>query len=499
MHSSHFPDHPARHPSGDTPLLGTLEDLIAQTRRLREGVDTLRRSEPEDGADHGIRRAVWDLAVHQLEDFGEQLEQLEQARPGAVAAPEPGARTPPGGRIGSAEWSLLTDGVVWSEELFAIFGRSPQEGPLTLDQLPSFLVAEDQPLLTSAVTRCLIDGRPVECEFRIVRPDGGVRSLQLAGEPILDETGSTVAMWAMIRDVSELRSGPGGRSERPGTCDAVGLPREQRLVRSEHRLAIALQESAGCSPWLSPTDRAARPDVPRSLELAGCYVPAAPGLPPEGKWYDWVELPDGTSLLSVGDLSGRAPAAAAGTAGALGALRGISLTGARPGRVLEYLNELLECGSHPVLASLACCRYRSEDGTLVWAQAGHPAPLLCRDGGGRLLERPAGTLLGAISGATYEERTDRLEAGDTLVLHTDGLFVTGPRDTTGRQHAPGHGRDSDPRLLALAPRLAAASSARDALRVVLREREEHRGAVRADGPQATGQPEDACLLVARVS
>jgi serine phosphatase RsbU (regulator of sigma subunit) len=478
MHSSQYPDHPARHLAADAPSSGALEDLIAQTRRLREGVDTVRRDEPEDGADQRVRRAVWNLAAHQLEDFAEQLEQLDRTTPRG----RPDGRAQLGGRIGSAEWSLLTDGVVWSEELFLIFGRPLEEGPLTLDQLPSFLVAEDQPRLTAAVTRCLVDGRSVDCEFRIVRPDGRHRTVQLAGEPILDDLGSTVAMWAIVRDVSELRDGPREQGERSEPVPRLSRE-QQRMARSEHRLAIALQESA-LTPWLSPPERAARPGVPRSLELAACYVPAASGVPMEGKWHDWLELPDGSSVLSVGDLSGRGPAAAAGTATTVGALRGIALTGASPGRALEHLNELLDCGSHPVLASLVCCHYRPEDGSLVWAQAGHPAPLLCRDGAGRILERPAGTLLGAIAGTVYEERTDLLESGDTLVLHTDGLFPAGP----------GNGRGTDPRLLTLAPRLATASSARDALRLVLRECEAGHG-----GADDGERPEDACLLVARVS
>ncbi|GAA3115216.1 hypothetical protein GCM10020254_72250 [Streptomyces goshikiensis] len=115
------------------------------------------------------QRALCDLAVHHLDDLGEHLGRLKeglppapdlvtfpgQAETGPVPAPEDRQT-----RVGSAEWNLLTDEVTWSEELFQIFGRSPESGALPLDELGSTLFSEDQPLLTAMVTACLVDGRP---------------------------------------------------------------------------------------------------------------------------------------------------------------------------------------------------------------------------------------------------------------------------------------------------------------------------------------------------
>ncbi len=486
MLSSQHPDHPAPHPAdpppGAEPADEALAELIARTRRLRDGVEAVRRAEPARGPRQRVRRAVWELAVHQLDDFQDRLDQLS-----LVAAPDGQARL--GAHIGSAEWNLLTDGVVWSEEVYAIFGRPVEDGPLTLDQLPSCLPPQDQPALTAAVTGCLVDGRGMDCEFRVLRPDGATRTVQLSGEPVLDEEGGTVAMWAMIRDVSELR-----RSQ-AGTLAAVPeedeeLRRQHRIARAERGLAIELANSA-LAPWLGTPEPRGATGPPGSLELAARYLPARAGAPMSGKWYDAMRLPDGAQLLSVGDLSGQGPSAAASTATALGAIRGVALTGTEPGPLLGHLNHLLDRGAHPVLASAVCCRYeparRTADGSaggpaggvLTWAQAGHPAPLLCRAGTGRALPRPVGPLLGAVTDARYPERGDRLEPGDVLVLTTDGLFSDIPPDVPAD-------RSGDQRLLALGPRLAAAGSAEECLALI----------VEACGE--TGRDDDACVLVARV-
>lgn len=150
----------ADHPVVQSPARGTVDRLISQTRRLRGGVDAVRRGttgdvEPAEDARLRWRRALCDLAVHQLDDLGRQLRQLRAdlpAEPPLTRAPdhspartEPApltaaaAPTPPSGLVGSVEWNLLTDEITWSEELSQIFGRDPADGGLPLDELPSWL------------------------------------------------------------------------------------------------------------------------------------------------------------------------------------------------------------------------------------------------------------------------------------------------------------------------------------------------------------------------
>src|SRR5262249_41934773 len=104
-------------------------------------------------------------------------------------------------------------------------------------------------------------------------------------------------------------------------------------------------------------------------------------------------------------------------------------------------------------------------GTLTYANAGHPAPvLLRRDGALRRLKR-GGPVLGVVAGADYEEGVLALHRGDRLVLVTDGIteasgagaeelgdegLLAGLRDL--RAVRP---EEAAPRILALARSLAA--------------------------------------------
>lgn len=472
MPSHLYADRPAQPPEP-----GSVDALISQTRRLRGEVDAVRRDTvvDDDDAQGRWQRALCDLAVHHLDDLGQHLGQLKEGLPPApepaelpVAAPET-TQEDRQTRVGSAEWNLLTDEVTWSEELFQIFGRPPEAGPLPLDELGSTLFSEDQPLMTSMVTDCLVDGKPIDGEFRIVRADGRVRTLHMRGEPVLDSDGCTASMWAVLRDVSELR-----RSQRAVRESRDSLQRQREIAQTEHRLAVELQEAV-LPPWRGslrfPHENAG------TMDVAAHYLPSATSALIGGDWYDALELPDGRSLLTVGDLTGHGVSATSGMAMMLGALRGMAMAGIEPGPLMGWLNQLLETSVQPALGSAVCCRYDPARRVLSWAQAGHPAPLLFRRGQGRALQPPEGVLLGATSGAVYGQAEERLELGDVLVLHTDGLT---PRSIEFSR------ADGTERLLALAPRFSKARSARDCVRMVTEEFGE------------SEREDDACVLVARI-
>ncbi|MEV5799512.1 PP2C family protein-serine/threonine phosphatase [Streptomyces collinus] len=463
------------------PGRGSVEALITQTRRLKGDVDAVRRDTRSDGSEPEERwqRALYDLALHQLDDLDGHLAQLRDgpepvpaaapaASPPAPPAPAPGAaRGSLLSRVGSAEWNLLTDEASWSGELYQILGLDPAGPALTLDELPSVVLAEDRPKLTTMVTDCLVDGRPIDGEFRVVRPDGSARTVHMMGEPVLGADGGTASMWAVLRDVSELRR---HRREVSENRDSLRLHRRQE--QTEHRLAVELQEAV-LPPWRGSL-RLPHRGAP-ALDLAAHYLPAATNALVGGDWYDALELADGATLLSVGGLTGHGVAVTSGMAMLLGAVRGMAMAGTQPGQLLSLLNQLLDATVQPALGSAVCCRYRPETRTLTWARAGHPAPLLYRDGTGRTLDAPEGVLLGATTGAAYGQAEVTLEPGDLLLLHTDAL-VSGHAGTTAVD-----------RLLDLAPRFGAARAAQDCVRSVV---EEFGGAERED---------HACVLVARVT
>jgi hypothetical protein len=435
-------DRPAAQPPGH----GSVEALISQARRLRGDVDAVRRDSQDDATEPRGRwqRALYDLALHQLTDLDAHLAQL---RDGPAPAPRSGSLL---SRVGSAEWNLLTDEAEWSVELFRILGRDPASVPLSLDELPSLVLIEDRPKLTAMVTDCLVDARPIDGEFRVMSPDGTVRTVHMMGEPVLDADGSTASMWAVLRDVSELR-----RSQRAVSETRDSLRRHPPRADTAQR-TVAEPWDAVPPPWQGLL-RFPHRDRP-GLDLAAGYFPSSASAvraSGPGGWYDACPLVGDETLLSVGALSCPDADGAHGPAILIGALRGLALAGTRPAQLQDRLAGLLETTALPPVRDAVYCGYRPRTRTLTWAHAGSPVPLLFRGGMGR-----------ALSG----QAKATLEADDLLLLHTGAL------EPAAVEH-----------LLSLAPRLIGADSAQDGLRILTRELCESPGR------------EDACVLAARIT
>jgi len=152
-----------------------------------------------------------------------------------------------------------------------------------------------------------------------------------------------------------------------------------------------------------------------------------------GDFYDAFALDDDRWLLSVGDVCGKGPGAAAITSLCRYSIRALSLHGDDPAVLLGELNEaLLRHRTDGRFATAVLARLRRRDGGvgLTLALGGHPCPMVLRADGALSPAGDPGFLLGVEGGRTIARDAEvTLGAGDALVFYTDG--VTDGRDAAG--------------------------------------------------------------------
>ena len=189
-----------------------------------------------------------------------------------------------------------------------------------------------------------------------------------------------------------------------------------RLYRERSHIAATLQR--GLLPDELPT-------IP-GLRLASLYRPAGAENLVGGDFYDAFETSTGWMLL-VGDVTGRGADAAARTGQARHTLRTAGLLLGDPGDALEQLNLALTAAREAMPCTVAIVHVTGRTAHVLCA--GHPQPLLIRDGAPQAVGH-FGPMLGAWPDSTWREDTIELVDGDVLVLYTDG--VTDTRGQPGR-------------------------------------------------------------------
>ncbi|NUT50921.1 MAG: SpoIIE family protein phosphatase, partial [Saccharothrix sp.] len=309
------------------------------------------------------------------------------------------------GNIGWGEWNLVTNEIVWSEQLYEIFDRDRALGPLSLEEIRASVVREDLPILQNAVRRTLEHGERADSELRL-RAGDQIRYGRFIGEPVLDIQGRPVRLDVVLQDVTAMR-----RAEK-----RVFDLSEQ--FAQEHQVADHLRSAVLPLP--------SRPLELPGMKVAVRYLAAEQWAEVGGDWYHAFPIDDGSTLLAIGDVAGHGLATAAAMAKLRYALTGAALTNPDPAGVLDVLNRMLTGGGGVTLASAIVGRFEPTTRRLSWAQAGHPAPLLLRSHDVRRLDRPEGPILGAVRGAVFATARMLLAPGDTVLMFTDGLIERRP-------------------------------------------------------------------------
>src|SRR5215213_1956905 len=105
-------------------------------------------------------------------------------------------------RFGCWEWDLRTNQLWWSDNLYRVLGLEPGAVPPTFESYLAVLWMHDRQVALER-RRALEEGAASAQDFRIVRPDGDVRTLAGLGEPVSDATGRVVAIVGTSQDVTE--------------------------------------------------------------------------------------------------------------------------------------------------------------------------------------------------------------------------------------------------------------------------------------------------------
>jgi len=185
------------------------------------------------------------------------------------------------------------------------------------------------------------------------------------------------------------------------------------LYGKEHHVASVLQ--ASILPQILPQYE--------EVEASSVYLAAGDEAEIGGDYFDLFKTPDGRVVMAMGDVCGKGVGAATKTSAIKFSVRGMATAGLTPGRILcEVNNMVAESGDPSDIVTLWLAVLDPLTGRLTHANGGHPPALLLPGAGGRMLRlETTGPLLGAIQDASFDEIVSEVEAGDIVLVYTDGV------------------------------------------------------------------------------
>ncbi|WP_321429540.1 PAS domain S-box protein [uncultured Methanolobus sp.] len=170
-----------------------LELELISADGVNKWVRTLARPVLKDGKVVKLTGAMQDITERKLD--ADRLRESEKSLSEAQRV----------AHVGNWNLDITNNNLCWSDEIYRIFGYSPQEFECTYDLFLTFVHPDDRGLVQDSVNRALYENEAYVIDHRIILPDGSERVVHELGEVIFDEGGQPIRIIGTVQDITERK------------------------------------------------------------------------------------------------------------------------------------------------------------------------------------------------------------------------------------------------------------------------------------------------------
>jgi|GEM_PF-2016404 len=109
-------------------------------------------------------------------------------------------------KVGHWDWDILTEKLFWSDEVYKIFGYTPQEFGASYEAFLATIHPDDKEMVSKATQEAVDNHSNYDIYHRIILPDGSEKIVHELGYALYDNKNIPIQMIGTVQDVTKFKA-----------------------------------------------------------------------------------------------------------------------------------------------------------------------------------------------------------------------------------------------------------------------------------------------------
>jgi len=149
--------------------------------------------------------------------------------------------------VGNWDWNVKTNELRWSDEIYRIFGLTPQQFGATYEAFLDSVHPEDRAFVRKSVDDALRVRAPFSIDHRIILPNGAKKFVHEQAEVTFDAAGQPVQMSGTVQDITERMLTEAKLRASQAQLRSLTVQLEFAETRERRRIAADIHDRIGQS------------------------------------------------------------------------------------------------------------------------------------------------------------------------------------------------------------------------------------------------------------